>query len=397
MKRLQYPFILAAGCLLAACGGIESDSDLRADTPLVLPDVPPDGPDTPWGNLDVTGPEDMTDWVDLPETGPEGVDIPVPDEGTAVPDIPPETGDSVQPVDPGQPDIPVVPIDSDKDGVPDDQDNCPYHENPEQENLDGDEFGDACDLDVDGDGIPDEADLWPMDPDLPGKALENTVYAHSSSILYSMDTQTLQLTTIGSFTWPPDGGGHQMTDVALDRYGVLFGVTFDRLYTCHPQSAACKNLGQLPDSFNALTLVPAGTVLPTSDALIGIAGDGGWYHLDFSSTPVQATELGSYGYPYDSSGDAFSIETVGTFATVDQVGETWDVLVQVNTLTGAVITEVATLTGYTKVYGLAGWGKDAFVFDESGDVLMVNVVTGFSKVIAETGISWWGAGVTTRM
>jgi len=37
--------------------------------------------------------------------------------------------------------------DTDGDGVPDDEDNCPEISNPDQENLDGDEMGAACDTD----------------------------------------------------------------------------------------------------------------------------------------------------------------------------------------------------------------------------------------------------------
>ena len=387
--------LLAAlsACLLAgSCSTTTGSDDLPRETFIEPKDIVLNGdpvPPLPEILLDSTA---FDPGIESPSL--DGADPSVEEYGTEDPGPPADPGNTV---DPGQEDLWQPPVDSDGDGIPDTVDNCPQDKNPGQENLDGDGYGDACDEDTDGDGIPDTVDLWPSNPALPGTAQSNTVYAHSSKVLYAMDVQNLQLTEIGNFGWPADGGGHQMTDIALDQFGVLYGVTFDRLYTCVPQSAACTNLGELPESFNGLTLVPAGTVLPDSDALIGISNDGGWYHLDFTTSPVQASQLGAYGYPYDSSGDAFSIDGIGTFATVDKVGESWDVLVKVDTLTGEVETEITTLTGHTSVYGLAGWGNEAFIFDSSGDILVVNIATGNSKVLSDTSIAWWGAGVTTRM
>jgi len=48
--------------------------------------------------------------------------------------------------------------DDDNDGNPDSADNCPRIANPDQKNLDADTLGDACDDDDDGDGVPDAAD-----------------------------------------------------------------------------------------------------------------------------------------------------------------------------------------------------------------------------------------------
>ena len=52
--------------------------------------------------------------------------------------------------------------DSDGDGIPDDEDNCPETYNPDQLDTDGDGMGDRCDSDDDGDGIQDSYDNCPL-------------------------------------------------------------------------------------------------------------------------------------------------------------------------------------------------------------------------------------------
>ena len=51
--------------------------------------------------------------------------------------------------------------DTDNDRIVDGRDNCPFVHNPDQEDLDGDGVGDACDPDIDGDGILNELDNCP--------------------------------------------------------------------------------------------------------------------------------------------------------------------------------------------------------------------------------------------
>jgi hypothetical protein len=55
-------------------------------------------------------------------------------------------------------------LDSDNDGIPDAEDNCPLTPNSDQLDTDGDGSGDACDPDDDNDGIPDAEDNCPLTP-----------------------------------------------------------------------------------------------------------------------------------------------------------------------------------------------------------------------------------------
>jgi hypothetical protein len=67
--------------------------------------------------------------------------------------------------------VSVVALDSDGDGIPDTEDNCPTVSNPNQEDADSDNMGDACDdcpndphNDADGDGVCGDLDNCPNTP-----------------------------------------------------------------------------------------------------------------------------------------------------------------------------------------------------------------------------------------
>ena len=55
-------------------------------------------------------------------------------------------------------------IDTDGDGIPDVNDNCPGDVNPNQDDEDDDGIGDLCDTDMDNDGIADDTDNCPTIP-----------------------------------------------------------------------------------------------------------------------------------------------------------------------------------------------------------------------------------------
>jgi len=289
--------------------------------------------------------------------------------------------------------------DMDGDNLKNENDNCPSVINPGQENFDNDSEGDVCDDDDDNDKVPDDKDMDPLNNLVPGTAKHGMVYAHTDAELFMFDPDTLQITKVNDFGWPNDDGGHQMTDIAIDQWGVLYGITFDRLYVCSAITADCTFLATLPTEFNGMTLVPKGTVDPVNETLIGIGEDGSWNRIDVKGTMATITQIGYYGSGYSSSGDAYSLEGIGTFASVKGLWEdNGDIIVKVNPVNGNVLQEIVTVAGYTSLYGLAGWGSKAFGFDSSGAVLLIDLTKGTYKEVVNVfkGESWWGAGVTTR-
>ncbi len=354
--------LLAAAWLFSACGE----------------DTAPPGVDA----ADGPGDTSMTDTTAATDTGSGFLDIPRPDGNAA--------------------DTEVPFVDEDLDTVADHVDNCPGLFNPNQNDADSDGVGDPCDPtddDPDRDGVPTHADPFPNDGARPGIAPANTVFAHTSTELFRMDVKTMTLVSVARFKWPSDASSKLMTDIAIDRHGVLWGVSYGDAFVISPTTAECWWMGALPRSFNGLSYIPAQAAGTPDDQLVGISTDGEWWRLELANVTgnasVRTTYMGAYGGGWASSGDVFSIVGVGTFAAVDKGGGTSDWLAEVNPMTGAITTMVGELGGTTAVYGIAGWSGRVFAFDESGDLLVLDVATGTITSRTRTPHAWWGAGVRT--
>lgn len=270
---------------------------------------------------------------------------------------------------------------------------------------------DECLADGDGDGVPDEADPFPTDPDLPGIIDVDSVYAHSAQELYRLDVKTSALREIGPFLWPSERENEEMTDIAIDRWGVVYGCSFHALYTVHPRTGACAYLGELPAlSFNGLSFAPGEPFGEERDVLLGVRQFGEWYRLDLEAGQVVATQLGRYNGAC-SSGDMYSLvgfnttaEATGTFASVKDFvlgcAEGNDEIARIDPLDGTVLETLVELPDdYATVWGLAGWNQFAFAFDAAtGHILSVNVLDRTWRLLQETDppVAWWGAGTRTR-
>lgn len=223
------------------------------------------------------------------------------------------------------------------------------------------------------------------------------LYAQTAAELYKLDLAAKAFTLVGKWTFDKNSGG--VTDIAVDQYGQLFAITNKDLFLCNVDTAKCKWLMAMPEQYYGMTLVPKGTVDPEKDAIIGISQSGEWVQIIPTAKGAKLQKLGSFGGGWLCSGDAFSVETVGTFATVKKANGGNDSLVQVDPKTGLVLNVIGD-TGVKSLFGLAWWAGVVYGFSADGNIYELSTATGQATVVAglaaPKGAKWWGAGVSTR-
>jgi hypothetical protein len=220
------------------------------------------------------------------------------------------------------------------------------------------------------------------------KPLVAQVFAHSANTLYELDPDTKAVSVVGDFQ-----GCSSVIDLAIDKDGVVFATTFDGLYRVDPKTAKCSFVasGSYP---NSLSFVPAGTLDPAAEALVGYVG-GDYVRIDTASGAV--TTVGSLGGGYESSGDVVSVIGGGTYLTV-KGNDCSDCIVEVDPKSGAMKKMIGKLD-HSSVFGLAFWGGVAYGFDDSGTLFQIDLSSAKTTLIpmpgAPEGLSFWGAGSTT--
>jgi len=234
------------------------------------------------------------------------------------------------------------------------------------------------------------------------------VYGHSKTTLYKLEPYSKVVSVVGSFDClPPALGNSGMWDIAIDKSGTMIGATNDglgrgTLVTIDPSTASCRIAGQgmYP---NSLTFVPAGTVLPADEALVGY-NEASYVRIDLATGGV--VELGSLnpnptGQRWESSGDIVSIIGGGTYLTVRPKGTTGgqiDSIVEIDPKTGQA-TRLIGNTGFSDLWGLGYWAGVAYAFSAGGQLVEIDLQTGAGTPISlgaiPAGLSFWGAGTTT--
>jgi hypothetical protein len=223
---------------------------------------------------------------------------------------------------------------------------------------------------------------------------EPLVYAHTSSTLYSIDPDTLAVTAIGPFQW--DQGSDEMTDIGIDKSGVMIGISYTRVYLIDPMTAQATMLSDgLVGEFNGLSFVPAAQIggnPESDDVLVAIRNaDGVVFRVD--PMTGQTTPIGDMAGGYSSSGDLVGVLDFGVMATTD-AGFSADGLVRLEPTTFNA-TMIGS-TGYGDIWGVAFWRDKIYGFTETGNFVLISPTTGAATFVSSSGDAWWGAAVTTR-
>ena len=250
------------------------------------------------------------------------------------------------------------------------------------------------------------------------------IYAHTQDTMYLFEPTTNALTMIGKFSClDPNDSTDVVVDMAVDRTNSVYATTFTRFLKVDPITAQCTEIHKITDTDvegnypNALSFVPAGTVDPTKEALVGYAP----YQSDTASTDYIRidTTTGAQTYigplndfsadkQYASSGDLISLIQAAnkTYLTVKETYEDGgasptDYLAEVDPTTG-MIKQVIGDTGQTNIFGLGYWAGKAYGFSDNGKISAIDTSTGSAQVVytlkgADGGAApWYGAGVTTE-
>jgi len=219
------------------------------------------------------------------------------------------------------------------------------------------------------------------------------VFAHSADTLYRIDLDTNQVQTIGTF----DGCGGSVIDIALDKDSQMYGTTFEGLYRIDRTTGDCSFIanGSFP---NSLSFVPAGTLDPVEERLVGYLG-ANYVRIDTSTGAVVTIGSNVLTNGLESSGDIVSVIDGPTLLTVKGGNcEDADCVVEINPVTGAAIGNFGTST-YDNVFGVAYWDGSIYGFTSFGEAfkLVADGSGGFDAVEIPVlgGISFFGAGSTT--
>lgn len=250
------------------------------------------------------------------------------------------------------------------------------------------------------------------------------IFVHDLSTLYRFDPMELELTLVGPFDCaladPSGSADSGMQDIAIDKEGLMFGVakmggqsegsyqdhvivSIDRTTGhCEKEIVIPKNIieGAGLVEVRGLSFVPAGTLDPDMEVLVGLELGGSYLRINLPTKTVQLQgNLNGDGPAIWGTKGADIVSIIGdkTYTTA-KMGETYDRLCIMDPVTGA-ITQSFAPTNLVTIGGMAYWAGTLYAFSGEGEVYSIDPTTGvptpLSVIGAPPGIEYHGAGVTT--
>ncbi len=280
-----------------------------------------------------------------------------------------------------------------------------------------------------------------------------TVYANTDTELFSMDSMSMVVNDVGTFSGTSGKSGDTtVTDVAVDAEGDVYVNTETVVYKATlpattpgtvTLTAVATIAGSASNSFYALGFAPPG-FLGSGETLVGGDGNGVLWSIDTSSGATK--NLGNFGpvpggggnyfalsgdvfFYTDSKGNPTGIATIRSCPPAGSHGycdETNDFLAGIDMtalataytsgkpaasllagIYGGSGTSTGPGTGYGRIYGLAAWEGNVYGFSRVGSsgspppyLLNINTSTGAGSIVSMsfpfTMSGWSGAGATSK-
>jgi hypothetical protein len=218
-----------------------------------------------------------------------------------------------------------------------------------------------------------------------GTTVDETIWAHSSTDLYTVDPNTFALTHVGAF------GQSDITDIAVTPSGDLWAISFSSLYRVDKSTASTTLVASLSGSGNnGLTFLPNGNLL---------AADGSGTVKQINTSTGASTDIGSFGNGLSSSGDLVAVGPVmyGISSTgaggSDASGN--NILLRVDIASG--VATVVGPIGFGQVWGLAYVNKRVIAFNTKGQIIQIDPTTGAGTLLSTTNVQFWGAGMSPNV
>ena len=224
-------------------------------------------------------------------------------------------------------------------------------------------------------------------PDISGAGpeIEAVVFAHTSSVLYRLDPDTLAVEQIGPFT-----GCGSVVDIAVDQDNNIYA-SAGGIYSVDAETAVCTLV--VSGGFgNNLSFVAPGVLDPDREILVSYSG------TQYRSIDPESGEITNHGtIPWGVSGDVVSVKDGPTYVSVNGASGV-DHLIEVDAETGELIFDAGPIGSETTVYGLGYWGGTIYGFSANGHITEITehddgTIT--AEVIDDGGIAFWGAGSST--